>query len=127
MKLFVDMHVHSKFSVDGTSTMEEYCLAAEKTGSRIICFTEHCVFNDLRCTRDNEDVALTWARIRENRKNNVSYDQTGDVIRYAGDIVDYMEIANLLITYDSRTYGSQRHSSSKCSCTVRKQATENER
>lgn len=64
----------------------------------------HCVFNDLRCTRDNEDVALTWNRIRENRKNNVSYDQTGDVIRYAGDIVDYMEIANLLITHDSRMY-----------------------
>lgn len=33
-----------------------------------------------------------------------AYDQTGDVIRYAGDIVDYMEIANLLKTYDSRTY-----------------------
>ena len=33
MKLFADMHVHSKFSIDGTSTMEEYCLTAEKTGS----------------------------------------------------------------------------------------------
>lgn len=64
----------------------------------------HCVFNDLRCTRDNEDVAKVWKRIRDNRRNNVQYDQTGDVIRYAGDIVDYMEIANLLITYDSRTY-----------------------
>lgn len=64
----------------------------------------HCVFNDLRCTRDNEDVSLTWQRIKNNRKKNMSYDQTGDVIRYAGDIVDYMEIANLLITYDSRTY-----------------------
>lgn len=47
MKLFADMHVHSKFSVDGTSTMEEYCLAAEKTGSRIICFTEHVDFNSM--------------------------------------------------------------------------------
>lgn len=64
----------------------------------------HCVFNDLRCTRDNEDVALTWARIKNNRKQGFTYDQTGDVIRYAGDIVDYMEIANLLVTYDSRTY-----------------------
>ena len=36
MKLFADMHVHSKFSIDGTSTMEEYCLTAEKTGSRIV-------------------------------------------------------------------------------------------
>lgn len=64
----------------------------------------HCVFNDLRCTRDNDDVSLTWKRIKENRKLGLTYDQTGDVIRYAGDIIDYMEIANLLVTYDSRTY-----------------------
>lgn len=64
----------------------------------------HCIFNDLRVTRDNDDVKITWERIKLNRKNKVEYDQTGDVIRYAGDIVDYMEIANLLKTYDSRTY-----------------------
>ena len=64
----------------------------------------HCIFNDLRVTRDNEGVEKTWERIRNNRKENVTYDQTGDVIRYAGDIIDYMEIANLLKTYDSRTY-----------------------
>ena len=72
--------------------------ACEKEGANIgitkfeIC---HCIFNDLRCTRDIEDVSATWERIRENRKRNLSYDQTGDVIRYGGDIVDYMEIANL--------------------------------
>lgn len=64
----------------------------------------HCIFNDLRVTRDNEGVEKTWERILQNRKNNYEYDQTGDVIRYAGDIVDYMEIANLLKTYDSRMY-----------------------
>lgn len=64
----------------------------------------HCIFNDLRVTRDNEGVEKTWDRIRKNRKENVTYEQTGDVIRYAGDIIDYMEIANLLKTYDSRTY-----------------------
>lgn len=64
----------------------------------------HCIFNDLRCTRDNEDVSKTWDRIKKNRKNNLHYDLTGDVIRYAGDIVDYMEIANLLVTYDSNMY-----------------------
>lgn len=64
----------------------------------------HCVFNDLRVTRDDEGVEKTWARIKENRKNKVEYDQTSDVIRYAGDIMDYMEIANLLKTYDSYTY-----------------------
>lgn len=64
----------------------------------------HCVFNDLRVTRDGEDVSLVWERIKSNRKNKLTYDMTGDVIRYAGDIVDYMEIANLLKTWDSRTY-----------------------
>lgn len=64
----------------------------------------HCIFNDLRVTRDNEGVEKTWRRIKQNRENRVEYDQTGDVVRYAGDIIDYLEIANLLKTYDSRTY-----------------------
>ena len=81
---------------------------ANKNGGNSIGITKgeacHCIFNDLRVTRDIEGVEKTWQRISENRKNNLSYDQTGDVIRYAGDILDYMEIANLLKTYDSRTY-----------------------
>lgn len=64
----------------------------------------HCVFNDLRVTRDGEDVSSVWERIKSNRKNQLTYDMTGDVIRYAGDIVDYMEIANLLKSWDGRTY-----------------------
>lgn len=81
---------------------------ANKEGGNAIGLTKfevcHCVFNDLRVTRDNEDVEKTWERIINNRKDKVEYDQTGDVIRYAGDIIDYMEIANLLKTYDSHTY-----------------------
>lgn len=64
----------------------------------------HCVLNDLRCVRDNEEPSLIWERIKNNRNDEVEYDMTGDVIRYAGDILDYMEIANLLTTYDSRSY-----------------------
>lgn len=64
----------------------------------------HCIFNDLRCTRDNEDVSITWKRIVENRQHDVRYDLSGDVIRYAGDIIDYMELANLLVTYDHMHY-----------------------
>lgn len=82
--------------------------SANKDGGNAIGLTKfevcHCIFNDLRVTRDNEGAEATWKRIKENRKNLVEYDQTGDVIRYAGDIIDYMEIANLLKTYDSRTY-----------------------
>ena len=81
---------------------------ANENGGNSIGITKfeacHCIFNDLRVTRDHEDVAKTWERIRKNREDNVTYDQTGDVVRYAGDIIDYMEIANLLKTYDSRTY-----------------------
>ena len=35
MNEFVDMHVHSKFSIDGMSTMEDYCLIAVK--SKFVC------------------------------------------------------------------------------------------
>ena len=41
MNAYFDMHVHSTFSIDGVSTMEDYCLVAEKSGIRAICFTEH--------------------------------------------------------------------------------------
>lgn len=81
---------------------------ANKTGGNSVGITKfeacHCIFNDLRVTRDNEGVDHTWERIKKNRNNRVEYDQTGDVIRYAGDIIDYMEIANLLKTYDGRMY-----------------------
>ncbi len=81
---------------------------ANREGGNSIGITKpevcHCIFNDLRVTRDYEGVEHTWKRITDNRKKRVTYDQTGDVVRYAGDILDYMEIANLLKTYDSRTY-----------------------
>lgn len=81
---------------------------ANREGGNSIGITKpetcHCVFNDLRVTREHEGVENTWKRISDNRKNRMTYDQTGDVVRYAGDILDYMEIANLLKTYDSRTY-----------------------
>lgn len=61
----------------------------------------HCVFNDLRCTSNLESLDSTWGRILSNRKHDKQYDLQGDVIRYAGDIIDYMEIANLLVSYDN--------------------------
>lgn len=64
----------------------------------------HMLFNDLRITRDNEDIATTWQRIKYNKEYNVEYDWTGDVIRYAGDILDYMVLADLLVTYDNKNF-----------------------
>lgn len=56
----------------------------------------HCVMNDLRVTRDNEDISKTIERIQINRKNGVKYDSRGDVVRYAGDVLDYMFLASFL-------------------------------
>ncbi|MFC2135320.1 protein NO VEIN domain-containing protein [Bacteroidota bacterium] len=57
----------------------------------------HIIFNDLRVTRDNRSYEETWALIEENRVNNLGYNWSGDVIRYAGDILDYMTLANILV------------------------------
>lgn len=56
----------------------------------------HCIFNDLRVTRDNRAVSEVITLIVNNRNWKAEYDSTGDVIRYAGDILDYMVLANLL-------------------------------
>ena len=61
MNEFVDMHVHSKFSIDGMSTMEDYCLIAGKTGTRVICFTEHVDFNSAE-----KNLSI----VKDNRKQN---------------------------------------------------------
>jgi hypothetical protein len=56
----------------------------------------HCIFNDLRFTTGQLTEKEALELILENRKNNVSYDWSGDIVRYAGDILDYMVLANLL-------------------------------
>lgn len=64
----------------------------------------HCIFNDLRVTRDNRDVSEVIKLIEENRKSGINYDWQGDVIRYAGDILDYMVYANLLKKHGNLYY-----------------------
>jgi len=56
----------------------------------------HCIFNDLRVTRDGRTPKETAKLILSNRENGFVYDQRGDVVRYAGDILDYMELADLV-------------------------------
>lgn len=82
----------------------EYILDVLKKGEEIegssVYLTDaevtHCIFNDLRCTRDNDLPENTWRRIKSLRDRGETYDTKGDVIRYAKDILDYMTIANLL-------------------------------
>lgn len=56
----------------------------------------HCIFNDLRVTRDHIPPQQTYMLVSNNRQANFDYDCDGDVTRYAGDILDYMVIAGLL-------------------------------
>lgn len=56
----------------------------------------HCIFNDLRVTRDGRSPKETAELIISNRGAGCEYDQSGDVVRYAGDILDYMELADLV-------------------------------
>lgn len=77
------------------------------TGGRVFLSREevcHCIINDLRCTRDNEAPLSVWKRIAANRQTGYTYDTSGDVVRYAGDILDYMMIANLLAAHDGKRY-----------------------
>ena len=56
----------------------------------------HCIFNDLRVTSGKIHSSKVVELIQNNRIKNLDYDWQGDVIRYAGDILDYMVYANLL-------------------------------
>jgi hypothetical protein len=64
----------------------------------------HCVFNDLRVTRDGRPFKEVINLMRTNRAKGLDYDWEGDVIRYAGDILDYMVIANLLVLRGNKYY-----------------------
>lgn len=85
-KYLATVFVHGNEKLKGTG--KQFSLSkAEAT---------HCIFNDLRVTRDNRNPDEVVELVLENRKKKVEYDSAGDVIRYAGDILDYMVLANLL-------------------------------
>jgi hypothetical protein len=71
-------------------------VGSEKTFGISKSEATHCIFNDLRVTRDNRSAEETVSLILENRRKNVMYDSAGDTIRYSGDILDYMVLADLL-------------------------------
>lgn len=98
-----------------TNFILELLIEGEKLIGKPFSFTAeeltHCAYFDLRVTRDGRsprEVAKTIVKHRnENIKYNHKYDQLknpktgkypskGDLHRYAGDILDYMVLANLL-------------------------------
>jgi len=64
----------------------------------------HFIYNDLRVTRDNCDPLEIAQRIIDNRESDIYIDWQGDIIRYAGDILDYMVIADLLVLHGNKYY-----------------------
>ncbi len=79
----------------------------------------YCIFNDIRVTSGKVTANQIAQTILNNRKNKVKYynpndsktlsltgkaRSKGDMTRYAGDILDYMEIANLLEKHNGYYY-----------------------
>lgn len=97
--------------LNADSIEKEMSLSAEEA--------TYCIFNDLRVTTgkvSTEDIAklILYNRRQKikyyNPKDSQSYSLTGasrtkgDMTRYAGDILDYMEIANLLVKRNGYFY-----------------------
>lgn len=90
----------------------QYFLKVLETGERLtgkrFCLNKseatHFIYNDLRVTRDNCNPEDVVERIIEYREQEQELNWEGDVIRYAGDILDYMVIADLLVQHGSKYY-----------------------
>lgn len=89
--------------LDSSNSAKDMCISDEEA--------TYCIFNDLQVTSGKRSPKEVAEIILSNRKNNLRYyDRNdprnfnskgkprtkGDVVRYAGDILDYMEIASLL-------------------------------
>ena len=86
-------------------------MGSEKEMSMSAEEATYCIFNDVRVTSGKVTADQVAQTILENRKKKIKYynpkdsksmsltgkaRSKGDMTRYAGDILDYMEIANLL-------------------------------
>jgi len=64
----------------------------------------HFIYNDLRVTRDICNPIEVVERILQYRENDIELDWQGDIIRYAGDILDYMVIGDLIVQHGNKYY-----------------------
>lgn len=65
----------------------------------------YCIYNDLRIIANpdiDSAVKIASELIHANRISLLEYDWDGDVTRYAGDILDYMALANLVTDYGGK-------------------------
>lgn len=86
----------AKFIID-TFFEGQKILGDEKPFSITAAELTALAFNDLRVTATKEHSADAVAQaVVKNRLDRVQYDQTGDIVRYAQDILDYMVLADIL-------------------------------
>ena len=69
----------------------------------------HCIFNDLRVTTGKRTAKECAQLIIKNRNENLDYDSSGDIVRYAGDILDYMALADLVSLKQNNKYYLNNH------------------
>lgn len=102
-KFIIQVLLEGNKIISKTSEDKEMSISAEEA--------TYCIFNDTRVTSGKVSPKEVAQTILNNRKEKLKYYNPrdkriqslsgkprtkGDVIRYAGDILDYMEIANLL-------------------------------
>lgn len=77
MMIYTDYHLHTTFSHDGISTMEEHIQNAIKLGLKEICFTEHYdiydgLKNNTLKTIDVENYVENFKQYQEKYKNQIN-------------------------------------------------------
>lgn len=69
----------------------------------------HLILNNLSVTRDNLSFQSVFDQILRNRKLDKQYITDGDIVRYAGDILDYLTLADLVDKKLDGNYYPQMH------------------
>jgi len=69
----------------------------------------HLILNDIRVISGSVSPENTANLIIANRQNGTVYDNGGDVVRYAGDILDYMQLADLVTLRPNYQYYPNTH------------------
>lgn len=102
-RLIIQVLLEGNKLLSKTNEVKEMSISAEEA--------TYCIFNDIRVTTGKVSPKEVAQIILNNRRQQIKYYNPrdrkiqsltggprtkGDVIRYAGDILDYMEIANLL-------------------------------
>ena len=76
-----DLHIHSRYSFDGTASLEEICESARNRGVDIIALTDHCDMLD-----GPEGISAYLACEEELKKSYADLDKTGLQVLYGVEL-----------------------------------------